>query len=785
MSRLLTVSVQERATGRTVFSGARPASSLAGTDTEVLARLGFDPTIHVLLRRRAGSPINAIFGPSLFEDRPVRADGTEPRLTFRRSHARAGLATDAGCRGLRTALFHPLEGIGDAWDSAVLGAMIRSSVEPATLALYVGRPETIPLARKFLYQDRPVFDQVLTWTPRHGSWQKGAALERPKWDLFLDWRTYVGRAYLMGEELPAELPELYERSFEEVFSEATNALARCGRTVHDIASESMGLALIQVGAVTIDAPSDDEVSGRLRKQIGDGRFVTLSAGSGKTKMWSPEQWAEVCAEIKARHGLDVLQVGRAGEAQVPGTKSLLGKTTLDELLWVLSRSAAHLSVENGTVRLARAVGTRSVVLFGPTSPGLHGLDGNAAVTSDVCRPCCWTTPEWTSRCALEIDAACMKAIRPEAVVRAFDELISRTAEAPAPSSQESGQERRDRRPQQFESLVVVSSGGLGDNLVALNVVRQLRGVLPDSSHVDFCSRSPLPSSIQKCMGFVDQWLTGPNEPGHLLSMKWDAVLMLRYSGRLFQQEDRDAARNYVPSLDGMRAGRHICAHLPETLGPLLFRWDGRYLGDQLRKVEPKMTERWALDRTLPRGPFVVVANGTDGSFPQRLTKRMSAEVVRRLLAELYQAGFVSVQVGLPGAAFVPAEGSVDMIGKTSLEGLVHVLRRARGLVACDNGTAHLASQMELDGLEIAVMFGPTDPVFWGYPGNLNLAPTASHCPLRPCWFAESWWHLNCVAERRGLLPTTGDVPECMRSHLDDPAAVAQMLDRLGAVESTS
>jgi len=329
---------------------------------------------------------------------------------------------------------------------------------------------------------------------------------------------------------------------------------------------------------------------------------------------------------------------------------------------------------------------------------------------------------------------------------------------------------------EFDSLVVLSSGGLGDNLVALNVLRQLVEKLPRKCRIGFASRDV--PSLYRCFHFVDEWISPAQSPETLLDAGWDLVVVLRYSAMLLWSHEQERARSYVPTLEGLNAGEFVGRHLPRTLGPLAFEWDETYLSGFLAMSSAGVMERARLRRALPKGSFIVFANGTDASFEQRLTKRVPRELLERIAARLREAGHEIVQVGIRGVEKIDAPGSVDLIGETSLEGLVEVLRRSSGIVCGDNGTMHLASQMDLERCRVCAIFGPTDPTFWGYPDNMNIVPAESVCPIVPCWFKESWWHLRCIAERRGLITETGGTPECMRSH--DPNEIAEaVLRRIG------
>ena len=163
------------------------------------------------------------------------------------------------------------------------------------------------------------------------------------------------------------------------------------------------------------SPSDHLGGGR----TGRSSPVVLVPGSGmRVKEWPVERWVALAARAAAE-GHPVLTTGAGGSVPVPGT-SLLPPGGLRDL-------AANLAVagelggvvvggDTGPVRLATAVGTRAVALFGPTVVGRYGLDPRAGTSlqglpgCEVRRPLAITEQEcwWSARCPLTGgDPACL------------------------------------------------------------------------------------------------------------------------------------------------------------------------------------------------------------------------------------------------------------------------------------------------------------------------------------------------------------------------------------------
>jgi ADP-heptose:LPS heptosyltransferase len=137
------------------------------------------------------------------------------------------------------------------------------------------------------------------------------------------------------------------------------------------------------------------------------RYVTLHHGADRfmsnldglsTKNLPSSTWADVVSRCKAA-GIKVVQVGEAREPLISGiTLDLRGKTNFSETATVVKHASAHLDTEGGLVHLARAMGTASVVAFGPTPPSFFGYEGNINLKPTECGDCWWVSTDWARRC---------------------------------------------------------------------------------------------------------------------------------------------------------------------------------------------------------------------------------------------------------------------------------------------------------------------------------------------------------------------------------------------------
>lgn len=94
-------------------------------------------------------------------------------------------------------------------------------------------------------------------------------------------------------------------------------------------------------------------------------------------------------------------------------------------------------------------------------------------------------------------------------------------------------------------------------------------------------------------------------------------------------------------------------------------------------------------------------------------KNWTLEKWEKLVRDMPEYTFI--QLGLSKEEKV--EGAVDMRGRTSFRESMALIRSARGFVGVDSSLAHVTAAFDIPGV---VLFGPTTPLIWGHPNNINL-----------------------------------------------------------------
>ena len=160
-------------------------------------------------------------------------------------------------------------------------------------------------------------------------------------------------------------------------------------------------------------------------------LVVLHPGAshGQAKRWPDEHWEALARALApevgtlAVVGLDDARQAAHRMAETAAITDLTGETSLEELMDVLAQADAVVSADSGPGHLARALGRRVVMLYGPTDIAVHGPgDPNCrALRVDLpCGPC--YSFDRPAECRFG-DVLCMRWLSPERVRDAVLEIL--------------------------------------------------------------------------------------------------------------------------------------------------------------------------------------------------------------------------------------------------------------------------------------------------------------------------------------------------------------------------
>jgi SAM-dependent methyltransferase len=167
-------------------------------------------------------------------------------------------------------------------------------------------------------------------------------------------------------------------------------------------------------------------------------------------------------------------------------------------------------------------------------------------------------------------------------------------------------------------------------------------------------------------------------------------------------------------------------------------------------------------------PYVTVHHGFDSKLlPARTrnteyssTKNLSLPHWGQIVSLLRKEGTEVIQLGI--AEEEKIEGVTHCLnGQTSLEETALLIKHGLCHIDTEGGLVHLANAVHA---RCVVLFGPTPAEFFGYPQNINLAPSG----CKACWFATKNWLIECARHTSG--------PECMKEH--SASRVADAVNKL-------
>lgn len=309
------------------------------------------------------------------------------------------------------------------------------------------------------------------------------------------------------------------------------------------------------------------------------------------------------------------------------------------------------------------------------------------------------------------------------------------------------------------SILLRSSNWLGDACMALPMARALRRGRPDA-HLTVLTPAKL-AGFWKLIPEVDAVLEIPSGAGLLAvrrlvrrsGRKYDAAVLLPNSLRTALE----VWRNGIERIVGY-AGHWRRRLLDQIIPPLKSVGPTRHHAEHYLRMAMRLGAN-VRDPGL-YAPLLPAAAETDTGAVLRLglcpgaeygaAKRWPAErfaATARQIAE--QTGCHWMLFGAAGDTAVAAEVETslgghceNLAGKTSLEELVHALRRCRLLLTNDTGAMHLAAAL---GVPVVAVFGSTDPEWTGPLGGEHVV-LRRHVECSPCFLRDCPLDLRCMKE---------------------------------------
>lgn len=233
------------------------------------------------------------------------------------------------------------------------------------------------------------------------------------------------------------IKNLQQKIEEENFSPTTPRSAITLRRIFNGQNcySTYNYGVFQIFDKKVHIPLDDEQRKVFEElQLGD-QYITLSCDSGASKdnsviskSWPLKHFSRLVQLLKEKYPtLPIVQLGAAEAERIEGVDYyMLGKPfALAE--HILANAAFHIDTEGGLVHLASQLGTKCIVLFGPTWEKYSGYEENINIKAGACHECYGVYPD-ANQCARGLkEPECMYSITPEMVMEQIERHLDNEA----------------------------------------------------------------------------------------------------------------------------------------------------------------------------------------------------------------------------------------------------------------------------------------------------------------------------------------------------------------------
>lgn len=155
----------------------------------------------------------------------------------------------------------------------------------------------------------------------------------------------------------------------------------------------------------------------------DKKYITINygtdvmrAGCKQLKMWPKEYYEELIKLIHEKlPDIKAVQLGDKDAEMIRGCDKYVFGESMEQTKWILKKSLTHIDCEGGLVHLATQLGTKCIVIFGPTPLHMYGYEENINLQSVQCNNCMGLHNNWAYSCFCGTDGACMQEIKAQEV----------------------------------------------------------------------------------------------------------------------------------------------------------------------------------------------------------------------------------------------------------------------------------------------------------------------------------------------------------------------------------
>ena len=323
-------------------------------------------------------------------------------------------------------------GIGDLMQEAAFAAAVRRRYPDAYINLIcrdLGQDaDGVPLVANIL-RGNPAIDGV-TPIPQVG-WQRGVRAFYRDFDIFYEVQ-YAARTFNWIDASDQHQADLLLRPYEKYtldFPATSRRLGETQQTQWEILSASSGFDV-----------SENDLAiqvGELPKELRRKRYVVVHSMAGGVALakCAPLTTMVALAASFKKARIPCIQVGAPRDPQIRGALDYRGRT-INVSAAIIQRARMLIDIEGGLGYVARAVGTRRAVFFGPTPATLFRFEGDIVLRNTrggrpPCEPCWHHGPRWAVNCYKQFPICANIPTDGAAVAEALIRHIKRTRKGAA------------------------------------------------------------------------------------------------------------------------------------------------------------------------------------------------------------------------------------------------------------------------------------------------------------------------------------------------------------------
>lgn len=198
------------------------------------------------------------------------------------------------------------------------------------------------------------------------------------------------------------------------------------------------ISLFNIKSSVVSIPMSDEYKS-IFEEMNLSSYITLNYGNSSTskgnkninsRQWPKEHLLKFIKLFKLRFPtIKIVQVGDSNAEELMGVDTYVLGKNIELVKYVLKGALLHLDSEGGLTHLATQIGTKCVVLFGPTQEELFGYRQNINIKTNKCLGC-YCLYNQPFMCARGMEKPeCMYSITPELVLDRVMECMQKIGKA--------------------------------------------------------------------------------------------------------------------------------------------------------------------------------------------------------------------------------------------------------------------------------------------------------------------------------------------------------------------